>query len=122
MSSLTTCGIRISNPTPEDTGKWTLITGEVKGTQVQSSSKVEGYIKNNYSDDMFYVQVIEIYTYNQTEAILQEKRSEAEIPNNYEIWYNYDVRRDQWRDGTSGYERVELACNAMFGRPVPEIL
>jgi len=39
-SSLTTCGLRISNPTPDDTGKWTLITGEVKGTTVQSSSKV----------------------------------------------------------------------------------
>lgn len=104
-SSLTSCGIRISNPTPEDTGKWTLIVGEVKGTQVQSSSKI-----------------IEIYTYNQTEVILQEKRSEDQIPSNYEIWYNYDERRDQWRDGTSGYERVELACNAMYGRPVPEIL
>jgi len=103
-SSLTTCGLRISNPTPDDTGKWTLITGEVKGTTVQSSSKI-----------------IEIFTYNESVPVLQEKRSEDEIPSNYEVWYNYDERRDRWRDGTSGYERVELRCNAQFGRPVPEI-
>ena len=39
-SSQTSCGIRINNPDPDDTGKWTLIVGEVKGTQVQSSNKV----------------------------------------------------------------------------------
>jgi len=104
-SSLTSCGIRISNPTPEDTGKWTLIVGEVKNTQVQSSSKI-----------------IEVYTYNQSDVLLQEKRTEDEITSNYEIWYNYDERRDEWRDGTSGYQRVELQCNARYGRPIPEIL
>jgi len=103
-SSLTSCGIRISNPTPEDTGKWNMIVGEVKNTQVQSSSKI-----------------IEIYTANQSVVMLQEKRTEDEIPSNYEVWYNLDERRDQWRDGTSGYERVELQCNAQFGSPTPEI-
>ena len=53
--------------------------------------------------------------------MLQEKRTEDEIPSNYEVWYNLDERRDQWRDGTSGYERVELQCNAQFGSPTPEI-
>jgi len=103
-SSQTSCGIRINNPDPDDTGKWTLIVGEVKGTQVQSSNKI-----------------VEIYTYNQTQLVLQEKRSEDEIPSTYEVWYNYDERRDRWRDGTSGYERVEMVCNAQYGRPTPEI-
>eukprot|EP00092_Neocalanus_flemingeri_P039239 GFUD01042718.1.p1 GENE.GFUD01042718.1~~GFUD01042718.1.p1 ORF type:complete len:383 (+),score=84.20 GFUD01042718.1:162-1310(+) len=103
-SSLTSCGIRISNPTPEDTGKWTLIVGEVKNTQVQSTSKI-----------------IEVYTYNQTEVMLQEKRSEIEISNTYDIWYNFDERRNEWRDGTSGFERIEIQCNARYGRPIPEI-
>ena len=71
------------------------------------------------SESLF--QIIEIFTYNESVPVLQEKRSEDEIPSNYEVWYNYDERRDRWRDGTSGYERVELRCNAQFGRPVPEI-
>ena len=44
-----------------------------------------------------------------------------EISNNYEIWYNWDEREEEWRSGSSGYQKVELVCNAMYGRPTPEI-
>ena len=67
-------------------------------------------------------QIIEIFTYNESVPVLQERRSEDDIPSNYEIWYNYDEMQDSWREGTSRYERVELRCNAQFGRPVPEIM
>merc|ERR1711915_1073839 len=104
-SAKTSCGLRMSNPDPEDTGKWTITVGEIKETQIEISSEI-----------------VEIFTYNQTKLVLQDEKSQEEIPSTYEVWYNYDEEGDRWRNGTSGFERVEMICKAQYGRPVPEIM
>ena len=64
-----------------------------------------------------------LYTFNQSNSWLQTKRNEEIIHSNsiYEVNYNYDDWRDEWRDGTGSYETHELVC-VSGGRPAPEIV
>lgn len=101
----TTCGIRISNPTPEDTGHWFV---NVVETHPGGTTKTD-------SRD------VEIYTYNETVLMMQEQRGEQEIQRDVEIWYNWDQDEEEWRAGTGGNEKLELRCLAQFGRPTPTI-
>jgi len=98
------CGIRISNPEPDDMGIWKVHVSELRN----------GNLVNTQKD-------INIYTFNQSIAVLQTKRDEEEIGTQYDVKYNYDEWRDRWMDGESGYERHEIECNAMYGSPTPEI-
>jgi len=101
----TTCGIRISNPSPEDTGRWYITVVETHpGGAAQTNTKET-----------------EIFTYNQTVLMMQQQRGEQEIQRDIEIWYNWDQDEEEWRAGTSGNEKVELRCLAQFGRPEPTI-
>ena len=52
---------------------------------------------------------------------MQERRTQDQLDSNIEIWYNWDEDEEEWRAGTRGSERIELRCNAQFGRPAPEI-
>lgn len=106
IKSATMCGIRISNPLPDDTGIWKVVTSELKqGGQLQSNNKD-----------------VNVYVFNQTKAFLQTKRNEEPIPSMYEVNYNYDDWRDRWMDGTGSYETHELMCVSKYGRPAPEIV
>ena len=55
-------------------------------------------------------------------TVLQQKRTEEELPTTYTVNYNYDDRRDRWNDGTSSYETHELQCNSMWGSPQPQLM
>lgn len=103
-ASSSSCGIRISNPVPDDTGKWMLVVG------------------NSTIGQWTATKVIELFTFNESIPILLEKRTEEEIPSESEIWYNYDEEAGDWIPGTNGWQRVDLECNAQYGRPVPNIL
>jgi len=103
MASSTSCGARISNLVPDDTGKWTLMVG--------------GFDTALWTE----VKVFELFTYNESVPILLEKKSEEEVPSEYEVWYNYDEEDDDWIPGTNGWQKVQLECNAQYGRPVPNI-
>merc|ERR1712111_141311 len=65
---------------------------------------------------------VTLYTFNQTITRLNERRdTEMEIPPTYEVNYNYDDRRDRWKDGTGNYETHEIQCNSQWGKPTPEL-
>jgi len=101
----TTCGIRISNPTPEDTGRWFITVVE---------THPGGAAQTNNAEKL-------IYTYNETVLMMQQQRGEQEINRDIEVWYNWDQDEEEWRAGTGANEKVELRCLAQFGRPTPTI-
>jgi len=101
----TTCGIRISNPTPEDTGRWFITVVE---------THPGGAAQTNNAEKL-------IYTYNETVLMMQQQRGEQEINRDIEVWYNWDQDEEEWRSGTGANEKVELRCLAQFGRPTPTI-
>jgi len=98
----TNCGVRINSPSPEDTGMWKVTVGEIGSSNVQS----------NYKN-------VEIFTYNQSEVYLQEKRTEEDVSGTFEAWYNWDSNREDWRSGESGYQTIEWSCLAKYGSPAP---
>jgi len=100
----TNCGVRISSPSPDDTGNWKVTVIETSGT----NSNVQSNYKN-----------VEIFTYNESMVYLQEKRTEEDVSGTFEAWYNWDENKEQWRDGESGAQTIEWNCLAKYGRPAP---
>lgn len=106
ISSNNMCGVRISNPQPFDTGIWKIYVNELQ---------YNGRYENDNKE-------VTLYTFNQTITRLNERRdTDMEIPPTYEVNYNYDDRRDRWKDGTGNYETHEIQCNSQWGKPTPEL-
>ena len=97
------CSLRINNPIPEDTGKWNVAVSSFQNGNPVSTSKI-----------------VEIFTFNRSVPIFQETRNDEDL-DDIDVWYNWDEDEEEMREGSSGYERVEVRCNAQFGRPIPTV-
>jgi len=101
-STRNSCGLRITNPDPDDTGIWKVVLSEYINDRMVTNEKQ-----------------FEIFTYNKTITIMQDEE-EREIDSNYDVKYNYDDWRDRWNDGQGAYESHTLTCYSQYGRPEPE--
>lgn len=98
------CGITINNPKPEDTGKWNVMVVSVSNQNVlQSQTKT-----------------VTLYTYNQSTIELFDNNGDS-IDRDLETSFNYDTHRDEWIEGKSSYEKVEISCAARGATPAPTI-
>ena len=61
-----------------------------------------------------------MFTFNQSSnSIVDEDYDQV---NDIDTTYNFNVKKNEWEQGKSNWETVELNCLAFGGRPEPEII
>ena len=61
---------------------------------------------------------IEVYTYNRSQLFMRDEDDNQQT--SIDTTYNWDTKEEEWNDGKSSYEKVEVKCQAYGGRPIPE--